>query len=163
VFGPFLGRLDNAGETIVLSRPDRPQQAPQPDAGYVPYIEVERINYLPGLPWPVLLMGESLQRITASNYGNDPGNWVAAIPSAGSPNASGALRLAFEGFTEDGVRLSWISEPGATYRVEYTEDLGSPNWQGTGVPVVATGTVTEAEVAAGPMMAERYYRIVVSN
>jgi hypothetical protein len=52
VFGPFRGRLDNAGERLALSRPDRPQQPPQPDAGYVPYIEVERVVYAragPGL------------------------------------------------------------------------------------------------------------------
>jgi hypothetical protein len=163
LFGPFLGRLDNAGETIVLSRPDRPQQAPQPDAGYVPYIEVERMNYLPRMPWPVLSMGDSLQRISASSYGNDPANWVAAIPSAGSPNAPGALRLAFAGFTEDGVRLSWTSEPGATYGVEFTEDLGLLNWQAIGAPVMATGAVTVAVVPAGAMMGGRYFRIVLSE
>jgi hypothetical protein len=83
--GPYSGRLDNAGETVELWRPDAPQSPPHPDAGFVPRILVERVAYSDESPWPANANGggASLQRIVPSNYGNDPANWKAALPTAG--------------------------------------------------------------------------------
>jgi len=35
-----------------LYKPDAPQVPPHPDAGFVPYILVEQIDYLNAAPWP---------------------------------------------------------------------------------------------------------------
>jgi hypothetical protein len=160
VLGPFQGRLDNEGERLALSRPDRPQQAPQSDAGYVPYVEVEHIVYTPSAPWPVVAPGISLQRIAVAEYGNAPVNWRAAEASAGWPNPD-APRLVFEGYTAFGVGLSWSSVPGRTYRVQYKDDLDWPEWEELSGDVMATDVVTEAQDPAGPSSPRRYYRILV--
>jgi hypothetical protein len=87
--GPYSGKLNNAGETVELWRPDEPQAAPHPDAGFVPQILVERVAYSDNAPWPVAADGggASLQRVVPANYGNDPANWYATSPSAGLPHA----------------------------------------------------------------------------
>ncbi|HEY5914693.1 MAG TPA: lamin tail domain-containing protein, partial [Verrucomicrobiae bacterium] len=88
IFGPFSGRLNNAGESVELYKPDHPQTAPHPDAGFVPYLLVDRIAYSPVLPWPTGAdgTGNSLQRRIAVNYGNEPLNWVACVPTPGTAN-----------------------------------------------------------------------------
>jgi hypothetical protein len=85
--GPYRGKLDNAGESLELYRPDAPQAPPRPDAGFVPAILVERVRYSPEEPWPAAAAGTgaSLQRLQAAGYGNDPANWAAAQPSPGLP------------------------------------------------------------------------------
>ena len=45
VMGPYSGALSNAGERIELLRPDHPQGAGQPDAGYVPYLLADAVEY----------------------------------------------------------------------------------------------------------------------
>ncbi|HEX5219160.1 MAG TPA: lamin tail domain-containing protein [Verrucomicrobiae bacterium] len=89
VVGPFSGQLANSGETLELWRPDVPQTAP-PEAGFVPQLLVERIAYTDLPPWPTSADGQgaSLQRIVSLHYGNDPVNWKAAAPTAGTTNAS---------------------------------------------------------------------------
>ena len=78
-----MGKLDNGGEGIELQRPDTPQVASSPDAGRVPYIVVERILYSDDPPWSTNAdgAGRSLQRISNTGYGNDPTNWVGALPN----------------------------------------------------------------------------------
>jgi hypothetical protein len=91
VFGPFQGKLDNGGETITLVRPDTPQAAGQPDAGFVPYVVADRVEYGDQAPWPVGAVdggGLSLQRKSKTLYGNEPLNWVAANPTPGANNGT---------------------------------------------------------------------------
>jgi len=90
VFGPYMGRLDNAGDVIELLRPDNPVQPPATDAGYVPYLLVDRVCYDDASPWPMAADsgGASLQRIEQASYGNDPVNWKAEAPTPGRPNNS---------------------------------------------------------------------------
>ncbi|MBI2926454.1 MAG: lamin tail domain-containing protein [Verrucomicrobia bacterium] len=78
VFGPFVGSLDNAGESVELHKPDAPQTLP-PNEGLVPYILVEKVRYDNRPPWPVLAdgYGAALVRIDPAKYGNDPANWRA--------------------------------------------------------------------------------------
>ena len=75
VLGPYDGNLNNAGDSLELYRPDTP------NAGSVPYVLVEQIEYSDALPWPVAAdgVGPSLQRIHAAEFGNDPVNWAAAL------------------------------------------------------------------------------------
>jgi hypothetical protein len=86
VLGPFSGNLANEGESVELYRPDRPQQPPSPDAGFVPYLLVDRVNYTDAAPWPggeANGGGHSLQRIAGNLYGNEPLHWVEASPTPG--------------------------------------------------------------------------------
>jgi len=90
VHGPWSGKLDNGGETLELHRPDAPQMAPHPDAGFVPQILVDRVEYSDMAPWPVGGDGDgqSLQRISSTDFGDDAANWAAAGPTAGAANAA---------------------------------------------------------------------------
>jgi hypothetical protein len=88
--GPYSGKLDNAGESIELLKPDAPQSEPGPDFGLVPYIVVDRIAYADRSPWPSSPdgTGDSLQRVVSSLYGNEPLNWAGAAPDPGSGGTS---------------------------------------------------------------------------
>ena len=86
VYGPFSGKLANEGESVELYRPDKPQQPPSPDAGFVPYIIADRVNYAGAAPWPAGAAnggGHSLQRLAVTLYGNEPLNWGEAPPTSG--------------------------------------------------------------------------------
>jgi hypothetical protein len=118
LFGPYGGHLANSGENIALYKPDPPQLPPHPDAGFVPYVLVEEINYASAFPWPTGAAGtgSSLQRQTASNYGDDPANWFVAGPTAGTLNTTNAFDA-----DGDGLPDAWeiqyfgsISDPRAT-------------------------------------------------
>jgi hypothetical protein len=88
IYGPYSGHLDNAGGNLKLSRPDSPQTAPHPDAGFVPYVLVEEITYSNAPPWPAgaAVTGNSLQRRLLGSYGNEPLNWIACAPNPGARN-----------------------------------------------------------------------------
>ena len=77
VLGPFDGRLNNAGESLQLLRPDSPQTLP-PNIGLVPYILVEKVKYGATAPWPVMpgQGGVPIQRVNLSAYGNTARNWA---------------------------------------------------------------------------------------
>lgn len=89
LYGPYGGKLDNGGEAIELQKPDAPQTIPGPDFGSVPRIVVDRIVYSDLAPWPTTPdgTGDSLRRLTAALYGNDPVNWSGGAPTPGAPNA----------------------------------------------------------------------------
>jgi hypothetical protein len=97
VFGPWQGRLANDQENIELYKPDVPQPAGSPDPGFVPYIEMDRVKYADTQPWAPLAdgnpagVGMSLQKNIASNYGNDPVNWVASTPTPGGASGPGGV------------------------------------------------------------------------
>jgi len=92
IYGPWSGRLGNSGDSIELNKPDAVQLPPHPDAGFVPYILVDRVAYSPAAPWNTNAngTGQSLQRLVSSNYGNDPVNWTANAPTAGRDNTASA-------------------------------------------------------------------------
>jgi hypothetical protein len=78
VFG-YSGSLQNNGETIALQRPD------VPDGDVVPYITVDEVRYNDRPPWPRTADGKgpSLQKPIAGDFGNEPLNWIAAMPGPG--------------------------------------------------------------------------------
>ncbi len=86
IVGPFTGRLANEGDTVELYKPDPP--SPAPDAGFVPFVLVDHVSYLPDAPWRTAAAGggASLQRRVMSDFGNDPLNWDADPPTAGRTN-----------------------------------------------------------------------------
>ena len=93
--GPWTGQLANNSEEVELYRPDTPQQPPASDAGFVPYILVERVVYADLPPWPAVADGSgwSLQRVSGTGYGNDATNWIGAPTTlnvaAGSGDSDG--------------------------------------------------------------------------
>jgi hypothetical protein len=160
LIGPYSGKLDNAGETVELWRPDPPQKPPQADAGFVPWILVERVAYDEDAPWPMNAdgAGASLQRIVSQDYGNDPINWRAALPTAGRPNSvlpTGSATLDGDGT----VRLAFTVAGGAIYQLQYKENLDDPEWQPFGDPILAAedGFLT-ANVVIGDHP-RRFYRL----
>ncbi len=88
IYGPYEGNLSNAGESIELSMPGEVDGL---GGGF--YIRIDRVNYSDGSHpednpggadlWPNQADGKgySLARKELSDYGNDPDNWFAAIPS----------------------------------------------------------------------------------
>jgi len=106
LMGPFKGRLNNQGETVELYKPDPPQRPPHPDAGFVPYILVERIRYTSNSPWAESAArdGFSLQRKAVGSYANDPVNWGAGTPT---PGAKSAILVADLDLDKDGMLDDW--------------------------------------------------------
>jgi len=105
MFGPYAGRLENLGERVVLLKAGRPKQPPDPDAGVVPYVAVDQVDYSNAPPWPTGAdgTGESLQRILPWAYGNDPINWQVAPPTPGRDNAGSSV----EDADGDGMPDEW--------------------------------------------------------
>ena len=86
VFGPYPGALQDGGETLALQRPDKPDVDTNTGAIFIPFIDVDVVHYDDKAPWPTNAdgLGPSLERLTASAYGNDPVNWRAS-PGGASP------------------------------------------------------------------------------
>ena len=89
IFGPYDGNLSNMGESIELSMPGDVD-----NDGERFYIRIDRVNYSDGSHpencpgsedlWPVEPDGDGrvLTRKILTDYGNDPDNWTADVPSA---------------------------------------------------------------------------------
>jgi len=86
--GPFAGSLDNAGETLLLLAPDRPEGPDSPEPGFVPYVQMDRVSYDDQPPWPAEADGQgaSLQKVEPRLYGNEPLHWAGGPPTPGRPN-----------------------------------------------------------------------------
>jgi hypothetical protein len=87
VFGPYSGKLDNAGECVELSG----RGVPGDTSGYRA-VRLDVICYEPESPWPAAADGQgpSLERTYDIRYGNDPSNW-RAFSESGSPGAPNTL------------------------------------------------------------------------
>jgi hypothetical protein len=116
LFGPYTGRLSNSAETLALFKPDPPQVFPHPDAGFVPYVLVEKVEYQSTSPWPATAAGSggSIQRLNTSGYGNEPTNWFAATPTAGAPNTTNPSDT-----NGDGLPDAW--------QLQYFNSITDPN------------------------------------
>ena len=103
ILGPYQGKLANDRDTVELLKPDPPQLPPHPDAGFVPYVLVDRVDYGDVLPWPPQAdgSGASLQRRQPTLYGNDPAAWRATAPTAGTANPVGAPDEDADGLPDD--------------------------------------------------------------
>jgi hypothetical protein len=87
------GKLANGGEHLYLLKPGDVDAA-----GTRYWIEVDSVDYSDGKhpdkfpkkfdPWPVAADGDgpSLDRLFPRNFGDDPNNWQATIPTPGSAN-----------------------------------------------------------------------------
>ena len=131
VFGPYRPALGNRVDTIQLEKPDPVQLPPHPDAGFVPYVLVEKVKYENTNGWPTSADGTglSLHRLSLTGYANDHTNWFAAAPTAGAPSAAGPPQLRFVRRAPNGtVELELTGLPGQVYEVEATTNLAAINW-----------------------------------
>jgi hypothetical protein len=85
IFGPYSGKLDNSADDVELKKPTTPLP------GGVPYVLVDKVDYEDAAPWPGGAdgYGLSLQRKNVNEYGNDPINWIAALPTAAAATPAG--------------------------------------------------------------------------
>ncbi|MCD6304452.1 MAG: lamin tail domain-containing protein, partial [Planctomycetes bacterium] len=85
VYGPLSGSLGNAGESVRLERPDRPEAG-----GFVPYVLEDHVRYNDKGSWPRQAdgLGSSLCRLDPAAYGNDSANWAPSTTGGtpGGPN-----------------------------------------------------------------------------
>jgi hypothetical protein len=127
LYGPYGGNLANSGETVSLYMPDPPQKFPQPDAGFVPYVLADRVSFLDVPPWPTGAAGtgSSLQRQTATLYGNDPANWIAADPRPGRSNSVDPADV-----NGDGLPDTWQNLYFASYTVPEAAPGADPDNDG---------------------------------
>jgi hypothetical protein len=86
VLGPYSGVLQDNGETLSLQRPDAPDLDTNTGTYFIPYVDIDVVDYSNQSPWPAAAngTGSSLERLQSSAYGNDPINWRAS-PGAPSP------------------------------------------------------------------------------
>lgn len=160
IYGPWTGKLSNDGETVELLRPDVPQAPPHPDAGYVPYVPVDKIKYSDTNPWPVQAdgFGLSLQRLNGNSYGNDPANWFANTPSPGRENA--AVQIASVEVSAGRLVMSFTTVPKVAYSVEASENLVAPSWTRVAeYPATATSQQRQFIDNIAPGQNQRFYRI----
>jgi hypothetical protein len=85
----YAGNLQDSGEKLELEAPDLPT------TNGVPYYAVDTVHYNDRKPWPLAAdgAGASLQRVNVSAYGDDPSNWLAAVPTPGAGVGNGAAPL----------------------------------------------------------------------
>ncbi len=148
VFGPWSGKLANDGENVELYFPDAPELPGTADAGFVPFIEADKIKYGDNAPWPAAAdgntngLGASLQRRVPSEYGNDPVNWLAAAPTAGRTNAAaGAASVVPPVITSLTPDLSVAAGSNVTLTVAASGTNLSFQWRFNGAAIAgATGT-----------------------
>jgi hypothetical protein len=162
VFGPYHGHLSHSGDVVRLYKPD--PASPAPDAGFVPFILVDQVAYLPVAPWPAGAAGggASLQRLIPAAYGNDPLNWKADLATAGRGNSPSAGSTPPVVITQP-ISQTALSGSNVVFNVEAT---GNPppvyQWQhaGTNLPDATNLTLTlwNAQLAdAGS------YQVLVTN
>ena len=144
VVGPFTNALNNAGERLALYRPDPPQLPPHPDAGFVPYILVEEVDYSPKAPWPTEPdgTGPALRRRIPVGFADDPSSWEADTTA---PATAPVIQIVD---TPTGPRIRFTTTPGQGYRLERQAALGMA-WTDAGA-IPNTGPTAEVVVGATP-------------
>ncbi|MBK1875954.1 lamin tail domain-containing protein [Pelagicoccus mobilis] len=84
VLGPYAGALDNAGERISLQKPDSPDLVD--GQVFVPYIDVDVVDYNDKAPWPVSQQeGACIERVDLVGFGRDADSWALSYCEQGSP------------------------------------------------------------------------------
>ncbi len=158
VYGPWTNQLSNSGERIALYKPDSPQLPGHPDAGLVPYILVEEIDYDDSDPWPVLANGQPfrLERKTLG-YGDAGTNWLA-VSASGEPPVPPVLQVTLA--VPDSIRITFLQSAGVAYFLESRDSLGVAGWtRGEQIPQSVTPTTALIIIPMGD--SPRFFRVVV--
>ena len=169
LFGPYKGKLSNSGGSVELYRPDAPQTPPHPDAGFVPYILVERVKYSDRNPWPTNNAagtlsvdggGASLQRRYSYEFGNDPTNWFGEAPTPGYYNSPNHLEKPYlltqpqDYNGSPGVLVPFSANARGTTPLAY-------QWYRNGAPIPSANSASFPVTASGNSAG--VYWAVVSN
>jgi sugar lactone lactonase YvrE len=93
-------------------------------------------------------------RLTATNAAGDSAIRTLAFAALPRPPVFQAVKL-----TQGTLDLTWSTEAGASYQLQYSPDLNSTNWTNLGGPQTATGPTLSATdyATTGPA---RFYRAV---
>lgn len=162
VFGPYRGKLSNSGESLELYRPDSPQLPPHPDAGFVPYLLVDRVEYSSGPRWLPAADGggSALVRPRPEAFGNDPQSWTAAAPSPGRP----AVKLVAVRTSEGQFVLRFFAMAGTSYRLETNRSLAVAGWQTAGAwSAERTSRTVELSFPMNGGSGDLFYRVKVNG
>ncbi|MCF7668514.1 MAG: hypothetical protein K9N48_01930, partial [Verrucomicrobia bacterium] len=163
IYGPFDGNLSNAGEIIELYRPDRPQLPPHTDAGFVPYVIADKVEYTDSSPWPAEPDGNgpALSKLNPEVFGNDPTNWGAVTPTPGyahTPDFSDILYT-----DESGLKLYFNGKAGYKYLIQFKDSLSDDTWQDLTTTGRLTSThqveITDTNTSNADA---RFYRLIVN-
>jgi hypothetical protein len=157
ILGPYSGKLGNRSDRVALEKPQYPDLVGDPYS----WVIVDEAIYGNQTPWPTAANGggASLQRVSSSQSGNDPANWVAGSPTAGANNTGEILvpqppaqPVATPG--EGQVVLAWSASGFATsYHVKRATNTGGPY---ATIAVVTTTNYLDVAVTNGV----RYYYVV---
>jgi len=92
ILGGYRDVLDNGGERVQLQRPDLP---PLDEPGFIPRLLEDEVRYDDDPPWPVAAdgTGQSLNRVSEDDWGNDPAGWIVASPTPGTVLPSGEAQV----------------------------------------------------------------------
>lgn len=159
--GPYSGKLGNGGDRLDLVQPDRIQEFPHPDAGYVPQVRVERVTYADGAPWPATAdgAGDSLQRKNPPAYSSDPASWTASAPNPGQYATPPALRLVIQSSSEPAkITVQVQGPPSPRIVLQTSTDMRS--WSGLMTNSPFTGSLNQSLLRA-VQPGSVFYRAVV--
>lgn len=108
ILGPYGGSLGNRSERVAIEKPQYPDL---PGQDYS-WIIVDEVIYGNQDPWPTNANGGgyALQRMSATGAGNDPENWVAALPTPGVHQSSGPVDRDGDGMPDE-WEMAWSLNP----------------------------------------------------
>jgi hypothetical protein len=93
IVGGFSGQLENAGETVRITRPDQP---PLDEPLFFPALLEDELRYDDDPPWPAVeTNGLSLHRAATTLWGNDPISWFSTTPTPGQVDTTPPAVVSF--------------------------------------------------------------------
>ncbi len=162
VAGPFRGRLENAGDSIRLERPDSGLLSETAADGAIPFVLVEQIDYLASAPWPMLAAANSLQRVRNNWFGGDPSNWFSGPPSPGDSLENRLPAIVSISLEVDGIRLEIALPDARWYAVQRSDRLEDGEWKELESLALEPGAGSLIVVRDRSGMADqRFYRVVL--
>lgn len=163
LFGPYKGNLNNASDHVALYKPDPPEPAGTPNAGYVPYVLVDDVHYADQSPWPTGAngTGASLQRVSSAEYADDPINWQSAAATPGSYTPAEPLRITGVEVSASQAVLHFTAAPGKAYSVLFRDSLTSGSWAKLAdVPASAVGGPVKVTDSGIANVSNRFYQLM---
>ncbi len=160
IYGSYDNALGNDGDTVELKSPGTPPAG----GGDTPYYRVDQVQYSDSTPWPVSADGfkGSLNRISATAYGDDVANWQAGHSTPGAalaaydataPSVPGNVQSQVINATQ--TNLSWAAASDAQSGVSFYYVYAN----GNRIAASATTTFSDIWVSGTP----RSYQVSAVN
>ena len=170
VYGPYSPKLGNAGERIELLRPGATA------GGETPLLLVDRLQFSDAAPWPSAADGHgpSLQRLSATAFGNDVVNWSARDATPGAPGTPILTAPALDSFignptavaftlphcaVSGSVKLIFANEANAW---EFTLASSEESAGAHGFSFDPSNPTGTAAIASGPPLPDGTYSVRIS-